>query len=189
VVVFVLYGGNDFLGVMVLERYFHRRGAPHSRSLSEEHLARIGESATYAISQEIGQVLYFLANPEDEVVAVDTTTAIAAEVLARCSSMGAKLLCVYLPPPGAGQPDPGLAYLAPALERYELTSEQLGISDRLADSWLGSLQERGIQAVDLRPTFLAAHTPCYWRRDLHLDVDGHRLVAGVLSPVVLRLTE
>jgi hypothetical protein len=147
------------------------------------------ERAKYAVAQEIGQVLYFLANPEDELVAVQTTTAIAAEALERCESIGAKLVCVYLPPPGTAQPDPGLEYLAPALAEYELGADELCISGRMADSWLTALRERGISTVDMRPLFHSAPTPCYWRRDLHLDVDGNRLVAGALTPIVVGLME
>ncbi len=189
VVIIAFYGGNDFLGVMPLERYFHRRGAPAARSLSDERLAQIGESATYAVAQEVGQVLYFRANPEDEPIAVATSTAIATDAREVCRSMGAKLLCVYLPPPGMGQPEPDLARLAPALREFELTAEELGVSDRLADAWLAALREHDVAQLDLRPLFRRARKPCYWQHDLHLAVEGHRLVASALAPIVLGMLE
>lgn len=186
-VLIVLYGGNDFSGTMTLERYFHRRGTPRATRIGRVALQRYGELGTAAISQELGQVLYFESNPEDEQVAAETVVGIATQAHVDCQSRGARLLCVLLPSPATVQPDPFLPLLAPVLTAYGLHPGDLEISDRLGDQWIASLREREIPALDLRPAIRDREAPCYWLRDLHLNVDGHRVVAAALEPIVLEL--
>jgi hypothetical protein len=189
IVVVVLYGGNDFKGCMAVERYFHRRGAPRVPEHGPADLERFEDLGTAAFAQEVAQVLYFRANPEDEPIAAATVKAIAVEAQQECGERGAQLLCVYLPSPATVQADFFLPLLAPILAACDTRPSELEITDRLADQWLGDLRKIGIPELDLRPALGAAKAPCYWKRDLHLNVDGHRLVADVLEPSVLALLE
>ena len=134
-------------------------------------------------------MLYFLANPEDEAIAVATLNAITAEMARQCSSDGIALLCVYLPPPSRGQPERHEQTFREALLSIDADPGALELSDRLADRWLAFLVEQQIAHLDLRPTFRAADAALYWKSDYHLNLAGHRAVAAALAPTVRALTE
>lgn len=179
VFIVVVYGGNDFSGAMILQRFFHHRRPwavdPHRLAVRDtgETLGSIGP-------QELKQEVYFLNNPGDEAVAVDLVCSISVELARRCARVGAELLFVYLPPPNAGQPGPFREELDEVRRAADLEGVELGVSDRIADPWLRFLGERGLAHIDLRPHFRAAGEVLYWRTDHHLDVAGHRLVGEVL---------
>jgi lysophospholipase L1-like esterase len=177
VFVLVAFGGNDFSGSMILQRYFHARPPP----AVEPHSVSPGDYAAGVGPQETGQVAYFLNNPEDEAVAVRTAVAITEEIRRLCLERGTELLVAYLPSPFRGQPELFAKGVQRSLEVMGCGEEALAVSDRLADAWLQALRRSGMRALDLRPAFRAAAGRLYWSSDLHLNVTGHRLVAHELA--------
>lgn len=179
--VMVAYGGNDFSSTMLLQRYFHARSM-HAQGPRYPRLPP-GLGA-----QEMSQCMYFLHNPEDEPLAVQTALSITAEIERQCREQGTELLVVYLPPPLRGQPLLYADLVETTLDRLDWEPAALEVSDRLADAWLVALRERGIRTLDLRPDFGAAKERLYWESDLHLNVAGHRFVAqrllGELAPLL-----
>ena len=65
-------------------------------------------------------------------------------------------------------------------KRLELTPQDLAITDSLADDYLEWVASTGIDVVDLRPVFRAQRELPYWRRDWHVDLEGHREIARAL---------
>ena len=91
---------------------------------------------------------------------------------------------MYLPPPSRGQPELFEHVRQAAVQELGAEPDALESSDRLADEWLGLIEAAGVRTLDLRPVFRAEATKLYWDQDLHLDLEGHRVVAEALEPVL-----
>lgn len=184
VFVVVVYGGNDFSRTAHLQRYFHRRTAAGVRQYRAEDVVRAGRQQGPGLAQELCQVCYFLNNPRDFPIALETACAVTQEIVRQCERRGLRPVFAYLPPPGRGQPHLYAEDYRPALEILGLGLEELAVSDRLADGWLAFLRDTGVAHVDLRPIFRETQEELYWRRDLHLSVSGHRVLASALEALV-----
>jgi len=178
----VVYGGNDFSGMMVVQRYFHRRSRPRFQPYSQQAVIEGAEETKGIVPQELSQVCYFLNNPSDVEHAFDALAGNSLEMQRVCAKSGTELVLVYLPPPLRGQPE--RVDGTQALTALGLPPESAELSDRIADSWLAFLAERGIASLDLRPVFRAAPERYYWDFDHHINLAGHRAVAAALRPVV-----
>jgi len=181
VFVVVLYGGNDFSGTLKFQRYFHARPkwaiGPYDRK-------RLPKSE--AMPQEFTQLVYFLNNPGDVEVANRTLRVLTAEMQGLCEEMGIRLVGAYLPPPTRGQPRLFGELAASVRAALGLPPDYDDPSDRMATAWLAYLAESGIPHVDLREAFGASDESCYWTRDSHINLRGHRIVAEQLAPLVAR---
>lgn len=179
----VVYGGNDFSGLMPYERYFYRRDPP-VRTFGELRALRGPAGMPGVVPQELAQVLYFARNPGDVERAIDMAAIVTEHMAEICRERGVEFLCAYLPAPSQVQPKTYALLYAQALRLLDVTLEEVRVSDRLADGWLQRLNEGGIRSVDLRDAFAAATEPAYWYSDLHINVLGQRLVAEGLLPML-----
>lgn len=175
VYVVVVYGGNDFSGAMLLDRYFRRRPAFKVRPYMIEQ-QQLPDAIASLLPQEVSQDIYFGNNPEDVQAAIDLSCAFSVELRELCARNDTELLFVYLPPPTTGQPDFFRADLERLMPHARMDPRALGVSERIADAWLEFLVEREVAHLDLRAAFRAADEPLYWRTDHHLNVAGQRLV-------------
>lgn len=188
VFIVAVYGGNDFYGMLSLQRYFHRRPPP--KIAVPSIYARIEDidpaRASGIAAQELTQAGYFADNPEDIPVAVATAASISAEIARICAERSITPIFVYLPPAFRAQPRFTEDDLARFLPATGLTEEALAVSDHIADRWLAFLAERGLATLDARPLMREAPERLYWVADHHLNVAGQRLVAAELGKIVPR---
>jgi lysophospholipase L1-like esterase len=179
VFVCVCYGGNDFAGMMQLQRYFN--GRPTAVPRSQHGPQVVAElTAPGLTSQELSQVIYFQDNPEDFDAALATCGSIAVEMRELCERRGIRLVFAYLPPHLRGQPQHYVTELRQCHELLEVDDTWIEVSDRLADRWLENSRALGIECIDLRPALKAAPQPAYYRSDRHLNPYGNRVVAQAL---------
>ncbi len=184
VVLLVIYGGNDFFGLLSLQRYFERRGPMKPYKAFLESFEESGELSVSIRAQEMTQVAYMLANPEDVEIATDTTNSILWHMARRCEELSAELVVAYLPPPLAVQSRYYGKEIAGSRPVTEAELEAIHVSDRMADGVLAFLDRKAIGHHDLRPAFRAADEPLYWLGDWHTNVEGHRLIAEELLPLL-----
>jgi lysophospholipase L1-like esterase len=184
VFVAVFYGGNDWVGAAKFQRFFLRQRPPARGPLEIDEWKKAGIARGGLASQELGQRVYFLNNPEDVERSIFTGNAIAAEMKRICDEHGIALVCVYLPPPLRGQPQYYPDELAILSDLLGERADEPDPTDTIADAWLAFLAEQGIPSLDLRPAFRAAEEHLYWERDAHIDLEGHALVARLLLPLV-----
>lgn len=183
VFVMVVYGGNDFSSMIVLQRYFERRRPPRG----PRKKLPVGKGVDGIVPQELQQALFFHANEEDIAIAIGTLAAITVEVRERCRGLDAELVCVYLPPPSRGQPAIFGAKAEELMAGVEIGPESLLVSDSIADRWLEWLEQVGVAGVDMRPVFRDVEEPVFWDGDKHLNIRGHALMAEAVYPVVKEL--
>lgn len=192
VFVVTVYGGNDFHEMMLLQRYFNHRPAGRAGPRLDryvEHLRQHPDGPRGEGAQDLTQVVYFLGNPDDVQIAIDTAASISLEIARICREEGIGLLFVYLPPASSVQFSAFAEQYGVALDLLGIAPAQMAVSERLADGWLAFLRERHLAHLDLRPLFRRARVPYYWRKDLHLNVAGHRAVAETLEPLVEALSD
>jgi hypothetical protein len=185
----IAHGGTDFSNALPLERYFRQRGPwAHEAKSCQPLLDSEDPFVRQLVGTEVGSVVHMIAEPEDLQRSIDIACSICAEIEKICRADGIRFICVYLPPPLVGQPSQCQRQRAEVLQRLEITEEQLSVSDRIADGWLAFLQRRGIEHVDLRPTWRATSERLYWRTDTHINLAGQRAVADALLPLFDRST-
>lgn len=181
----VVYGGNDFRGVLGLWRYAYRQRGSNEVPWDLKAVRELRGGAGL-LGQEIHQLAYFLANPDLEARAADVVAAILVELARQCGERGASFLAVYLPPPSSGQPHLYGDVLRAALEAAGVPAEGLAASERMADRALATLRRLDVPALDLRERFRREERPLYWRTDLHLNVDGHAVAAEEVERALAR---
>ena len=181
----VFYGGNDLSGVILLERFYRRRGGGRSLdSFREQNAAGLASLPGATRTSVINQAIYFEVNPEDIEFALSAWCSIALEMRDRCQEAGVRFRPVFLPSPFVGQP--GIFQAAReevALALPDIVDE-LELEDRLADRWIQVLREEGVEPIDLRPAFQEEDRCLYWQADRHLNLLGQEVVARALEGVL-----
>lgn len=178
VYVVACYGGNDFYEMLGPQRYFNKRKGGSNARLPEALLKAQG---TGFVSQELLQVGHVLSNPEDEAIAVATANSIMREIKRVADEHGVRLIALYIPPPSIGSPLHTREELDPLLALTDWKREDLEISNRLADGWLGWCARHDIDCLDLRAAFREVEEPLYWEADRHINLRANDLIAALLS--------
>ena len=188
VFVVTVYGGNDFHGALDLHHYHRGEKLKPSHAPTVGALVRLGKERITGISAQFyGQVVYFDTYPAEVAAARKMSRDVTLAIGERCDKLGAKLLCVYLPPYADVDPVAYAEDLEAARAAVEVKDQSLGVSDHLATRWLADLEQNGVRAVDMRPVFLPlidAGEPLYWRKDHHINLTAQDSVAqAILEPV------
>ncbi len=184
VFVVVVYGGNDFYGMVRLERYFSGRGRYAASAFSTEEQRKAWDGLKQLRAQELVQVRYMEMNQEDVSIAAQTSASILDEIGDRCDVRGILPIFVYLPPPLEVQADRFPAEVALATTALGLTKEELTGDSQLADEMIRALKDKGRSVVDLRPAYRKAEELLYWRLDFHINLAGHRIASEVIAPYI-----
>jgi hypothetical protein len=101
-----------------------------------------------------------------------------------CQRNGVKLIYVLIPTKLEIEPEdiPVLAQIAKYNPRYSVEQLQQ-FDDKLTEIALRDSAELGVQAIDLRKPMRERRNGArlYYPEDMHLNVAGNRVVAGILS--------
>jgi hypothetical protein len=177
----VVYGGNDFRDLMRLQRYFARRGAASIENHDPVAIAeQLGERRRMMYA-ELSQLCYFLDNPGDVRISVDTLSNISLAIARECEQVGARPVFAFLPGPLTSQPERHARDIERFLEVSGLAPEALEVNAQMAADYVAFLAANDLAHVDLRAALRAADEPLFWDTDLHLNLDGNRLVARELA--------
>lgn len=184
VLVVVVYGGNDFLGVFLWHVF---NGTPRLKR-TPEHLARmrkVAEAHSPALGQVVNAADYFTRGGQAEIANALTMAEQATDEIARlCAEHGIRPVIAYLPAPHEVPGAADLTHVDAAIEGLGLDRSALDLVGSLGDAYLDRVRAQGIPTIDLRDTFRDAERELYWRADLHLNLVGHALVAEALAPAV-----
>lgn len=186
VFVTTFFAGNDFVEVLKLH-HAHAGSAPPPRPLN--YWNEITERTSIpgsALAQGLTQLLYLRENPDEAQLALQAALYATQEIQRICEAHGIRWLVVYLPSPFDLPLAEWKELREQAAEKLAISEADFEIANRLGDQLLAALKERGVQILDLRPIFRLQTKPLYWS-DLHIDLDGQRLVADTLDPLVEEL--
>jgi hypothetical protein len=185
--VVTVYGGNDFLEVLLPARYFAREAAPPRSDLQREQASKAESVSFSAWVQGVASVAWFRDHPEE----IDRSLSLSIDCVKRirrvCESHGTTLLVVYLP--SALEIESGRMH-----ERIESATSAAGLDDsallqhaEIGRRFLRRVHAEGIETFDTSPALLASDHAMFWFRDMHLSVAGHQVVANAVKHCVARL--
>lgn len=120
----------------------------------------------------------------DGVGSVETALELVLEAQRRCADAKARLIVLYAPSRLDVQRTELEPELAAEIARLELDLGDFGAVDSLASLFLRQLRERGVETVDLRTQLGARGGAAFWRSNSALNLEGQRIVAQELTPVV-----
>lgn len=183
VFVVAVYGGNDFVESLGLYHAF-RRSAPPANS--PEYEARVAKSQAVCgacFAQHFYSLAYFQEHPEQIEIALQLASDVASEIVKTCKTNGVQPVFVYLPPPfeHASDREAHADKLADVRAALELAPEAERVLTQLADDFVAHVRAAGASCIDLREPFANASELLYWKRDHHLNLAGHALVATQLQ--------
>lgn len=185
VFVVVVYGGNDFSGMVPIHAYFERVLVQLSSRELRERTQELLPAQAGAVAQGILQIAQFAEVPQNAEFALDGAVRAMRELDALARAHGVDLVCAYLPPQHDARPQDMAADLVRVKEALGFDEEDLGLTERLAERWLTQMSAAGIEVVDLRPALRGTEERAYWEDDHHINTHGSWLVAREILPRLL----
>ncbi|MFT4540035.1 MAG: antitoxin component YwqK of YwqJK toxin-antitoxin module/lysophospholipase L1-like esterase [Planctomycetota bacterium] len=185
VFVIAVYGGNDFLEVLRPHHYFRGTLIPPTRPGYWERIQAAKRVSSSALAQGLNQVLYFQEHPEQVDVAQEATSVLMRRIRERCEEQGVRLVVAYIPP-AFEAPWPELEQMqSRAEEMLDLSPADFDVANIMARHLFEELDQLGVTSIDMGPLYRAESELCYWKRDLHINVLGHRLIADAVEEALV----
>jgi len=182
VFVMAVFGGNDFFECVRVYRYFNQlRSAPKAPGFKRKTFESLREESRKLFAQGMNQIGTFREFPIYREYGLVVARRSATAVREICDENGIRLVCVYIPPCADAQPHLIRDQLDRVIEGMAWTESDVHDTDRIADEYLGFLEESGIAAIDMRDIYRQSSKACYWMTDLHINTEGHRLIAVALA--------
>ena len=184
VCVVTVFGGNDFVELVVLESQFAGRPLPPMSAEFHARRAKALACSADAMGQGLNSADSFRAWPEEEPKMVAAAIARCVEMRRVAEANGSRLIIAFLPSPFDFDWPKQPKYALDARAALGLTDAELAVNRRMGEGLLAGLREAGVTVLDLRPVLERESPPPYWRLDFHLDLRGHARVAEALEPLV-----
>lgn len=190
--VMAVFGGNDFVETVPLYGYFEGESLEDDREGWGMKVAlsrRAGPGSGQALAQGMHQEVLFHHSPRWRELALKASLAVTREVARQCAERGIQFVLLYIP----SAPEVQLQYCKEGaeqvLEQFELTFDDQGLTELMANEYLDTMRAEGVHVVDLRPAFREADERLYWKADLHINTAGHRVTARELYRAVEGLNQ
>ena len=182
--VVALFAGNDFLDARHPSAWFAGRSVEAATEAEGEELERAFAISPALMTQGLQSVLLARRRPGEHERLVTVVAGLVREMRDAAERAGARLVVLAIPSPldVPGGVEPEVA--ARVREDLGLSEHELAATARATEALALELRAHGIELRDLRPALAASGRPCYWRKDFHLDLDGHRVVAAALSELL-----
>ena len=185
--VFVLgvFAGNDFSELLGMAHVFGEGERPRlGPEPSERRRYASKNISRSAMGQCFSSVFTFHTKPEWIDIAMERSLDLIGQMKEICDRRDMLFVVVVIPAPCEfewGEPFPEFEEMRKYLQ---LSAEDCAVADRMVDRFFSELSELGVVTVDLRDRFAAQPEPPYWRKDLHINILGHRLLAEEVLPAV-----
>jgi hypothetical protein len=182
VFVMAVFGGNDFVGVVNLFRYYEglKAGAVGS-DYSKEVTDKLRRRNSMYFAQDLSQTLVFARDPTAKEHARAASCLLTVGMQQICEQNDIRLICLYIPDCTTVQSRFFPKEITPVLEQLKGPAFATNHTNEVVDAYLAFLREQGIESIDMREAFRANPVPSYWKTDFHLNTEGHRLIAERLQ--------
>ncbi len=181
VFVVAVYGGNDFLEALRPFHWFRGTEFPRRPEGYRERVERAQAVSTASLAQGLNQVMFLSEFPDQVELAIEAMQLCVTEIRRECDARGVRLVVVYIPPAyevGWTWLD---AMLGAASDELGLDAGDFDVARRLAQALFATLDALGVDGLDATAWFAEAPGPCYWERDLHIDLEAQALIAERLD--------
>jgi hypothetical protein len=173
-----LFVGNDFLDAVAQEWMKGRLEIPER---PEEYMQRLEDaqaSGTAAVAQGLNQIYLMRTFPTLRARSLEITIDAFESISEVCAEHGIGFFVVLLPAKADVEPETDTT-TAGAAEILQLQPGDLELNRRLATALAEALEQRNIPVLDLHADFEASERELFWKRDHHLNITGHRLLAEI----------
>jgi lysophospholipase L1-like esterase len=178
-VIAACYSGNDFMNALTVSDFFTKRPSRPRTPEYRDPLQAANERWPDLLAQGFNQAYYFAWAEGDAQVAQQVTIDVFGQMADLCEEHGIRFAAVILPSkPDVDTDDDRIDAI---LGDLGLTREQFAVNLQLARNLAAALRAREIPCVDPTDAMRASDTPYYWKKDHHLDIAGHALVARLLK--------
>lgn len=170
----VIYTGNDFLDaakILELKGEFNQRPAKYIKSLQNCMWAE------GAMNQVMNQIYYFRTFPIMKEKTVKYTLEIISRISDFCKLHNINFIVVFLPTKADVEWQSDGDSLEKAKECLGLDESDLRINRELTEALIKGISKNNINFLDLYHDMRNQNTEFYWRKDYHLNDQGHKFVA------------
>jgi lysophospholipase L1-like esterase len=188
-IVVVVFTGNDFMNALPYDEFRTKQHPPQADRDMRRRLAAAREHWRAPLAQGFSQALEFTFAPSEAERALAAATEPLAELAALCAEREIPLLVAMLPTKVDVNAADGAEGIARIFEILQLSEAEYAINADLGARLGRALVRPGVRVLDLAPALRAESGLLYWRQDHHLAVEGHRVVARTLLPVVEELLQ
>jgi len=189
VVVAVLYTGNDFSNALRFADFYSKRRPTPEPDGVHDRLVRARGRWRQDLAQGGTQAYGFLHRPGDDDVAVAAVIDRFLAMARLCAGRGFAFVAVVLPTKFDVDLTDARDTFASILGALDMTEDDYALNRRMGLAVAARLEAEGIPVVDPWDAFRRADDPLYWRKDHHLNIAGHALLAELLEPTVAALIE
>jgi hypothetical protein len=175
-----LFTGNDFWDSVNVSDFFTGRLRTKPGTTYTNMIYDASEEWPVRIAQGYNQAFRFRHMPEEVELALTATLAFHVEMARLCEKHGVRFLTVILPTKSDVEPEDDRESYRELLDALQLTDDDYNVTARLSRAFAEGLAEHGIRYIDTTAALIAADGPFYWRKDHHLNVEGHRFVADLI---------
>ncbi len=184
----VLFTGNDVFGDLAISDFFTKRGRIKVPVGYQERLRAARDSlddppdfwGPAILGNGPNQAYRFKHRPEEVDLAMDAVLASFDDMAAQCGARSIPFAAVILPTKDDVEPHDDRERMDAALALMEMTREEASLNARLAARFAEAMRARGIPCVDPTERMRARDEILYWRKDYHLNVVGHALLADII---------
>jgi hypothetical protein len=175
-----LFTGNDFWDSIHLSDFFTGRVPTERAGLYTKRIHKVATKWPVRIAQGFNQAFRFRHMPEEAELAVTAAVAFHIEMARLCEIHGIRFVTVVLPTKADVDGEDDRESYREILDALHLSDYDYAVSARLASRFIASLEANGITCIDATNALRDGKGPYYWRKDHHLNVEGHKLVARLL---------
>jgi len=175
-----LFTGNDFWDSIFVSDFFTGRVPKKAETTYSNAIYDAAEEWPVRIAQGFNQAFRFRHMPEEVELALTATLAFHVEMARLCEKHGVRFLTVILPTKSDVELEDDRESYRKILDALQLTDDDYNVTARLSRAFAVGLAEHGIRYIDTTAALIAADGPFYWRKDHHLNVEGHRFVADLI---------
>ena len=176
----VIYTGNDFMDAICIEE-FHRRLKTNKRPDDYvQKLTAANKIIDGNLAQAINQVYFFKTFPHLKDKALEITGKHLEMITKICKDNNIKLMVALLPTKTDIEPNTDAERIKAANEMLHLTDTDLAINRHLAISLATWLEMKEINYIDLYEYMKNRNVTLFWKKDHHLNTNGHALMADII---------
>lgn len=181
VFVAVLFTGNDFWDDLKVRYHLDGWSPPVGDAAYVSRIREAAERWPGPVSQGFNQAYRWKNFPDEAELSLDAVVHSYLAMQELCERNGIDFLAVVLPTKMDVDGDDDLATRESVRDALGLGVEETRMNRRLGERFIDALQASGVRWLDPTRAMLASPTFLYWRRDYHLNLDGHALLAELLE--------
>jgi hypothetical protein len=177
--VMMVYTGNDFVETL----FYNYKWFKPQQSV-KQFRARLGWRYQYPLmynSQSLAQVLYFSLYPGQQKEANEIAAQTIKEIKTICQTNQIRLTVVFVP----SAFDIDKSYQTKIQTAYAFSPDQLLVNRRLTLELINFCKQESLRTIDLYE-LMQNGSHLYYPKDQHLNVEGNKMIARLLTPFFLR---